>query len=118
MDRDSYERNGDGYLLTTETMRWFWNHYCPEDARTQPDVAPLRAASHADLPPAIVVTAEFDPLCDEGAAYVSALADAGSSAELMAFDGLVHDFFATARLFACSREAVNAVYARLNALLG
>ncbi|MCP5178549.1 MAG: alpha/beta hydrolase [Pseudomonadales bacterium] len=111
MSRDSYRRNGEGYLLTTDTMQWFWDQYCPVDQRGNPDASPLRATSHANLPPAIVVTAEFDPLCDEGAAYAAALNAAGVAVQHTCYPGLVHDFFATARLFPCSRAAVDDVYA-------
>lgn len=117
LSRDSYTRNGEGYLLTTDTMRWFWNHYCPEPQRKHPDVSPLLAESLSGLPPAIVVTAEFDPLCDEGAEFARRLKAEGTDATLHQFDGLVHDFFATARMFGSSRRAVDEVYGALKQLL-
>ncbi|MEQ8858577.1 MAG: alpha/beta hydrolase [Pseudomonadales bacterium] len=104
LDRASYRENGNGYLLELNTMRWFWDHYCPDPAERQsPQASPLRAADLSGLPPALVVTAEFDPLRDEGEAYAAALAAAGTPAEAIRYDGLVHDFFATARMFPCSR---------------
>ena len=76
--RASYRENAEGYMLTADLMRWFWDNYAPDESvRKLATAAPLRAASLADLPPALVVTCEFDPLRDEGAAYASALADAG-----------------------------------------
>ena len=103
MTRGSYIENGEGYVLETGTMHWFWDHYCPEAERANPHASPLRAASHANLPPALVVTAEFDPLRDEGELYAEALRGAGGVAEARRYDGLVHDFFATAQLFDASR---------------
>ena len=105
MERESWHRNGTGYLLEREIMKWFWETYCPNPSdRQDPRTAPIEAASLANLPPALVVTAEFDPLQDEGKAYAEALTAAGSSAVLLPCDGVVHDFFATAALFECSRQ--------------
>ena len=104
LDRPSYRENGTGYLLERDTMRWFWDHYCPDPARRlEPDASPIRAADLSNLPPALVVTAEFDPLRDEGEAYAAALEAAGVPARSVRYDGLVHDFFATAQIFPCSR---------------
>ncbi|NBC22378.1 MAG: alpha/beta hydrolase fold domain-containing protein [Gammaproteobacteria bacterium] len=109
MERASYRENGAGYMLELDTMRWFWDHYCPDPARrTEPQASPLRAADLSNLPPALVVTAEFDPLRDEGEAYAAALAAAGTEAEAVRYDGLVHDFFATAALFEPSRRGFEA----------
>lgn len=105
LERPSYRENGEGYLLELETMRWFWNHYCPDpDRRRLPDTSPLRAEDLSNLPPALVMTAEFDPLRDEGEAYAAALTAAGCRAEAVRLDGLVHDFLATARLIEPSRR--------------
>ena len=76
LTRQSYRDNGDGYVLTAGLMGWFWDHYADEDQRGDIRVAPLRGDLH-DLPPAVVVTAQFDPLRDEGDAYAEALARAG-----------------------------------------
>lgn len=109
MERASYRENGAGYMLELDTMRWFWDHYCPDPAhRADPQASPLRAADLSNLPPALVVTAEFDPLRDEGEAYAAALAAAGNEAEAVRYDGLVHDFFATAALFEPSRRGFEA----------
>lgn len=117
MTRDSYRRNGEGFLLTTETMKWFWDTYCPVDQRTHPWASPLRAINLRGLPPAIIATAEFDPLCDEGASYAGALANAGVSVTYTCHRGLIHDFMATAAMFPCSRAAANDVYAAVRRFL-
>ncbi len=104
LTRGSYEENGEGYLLETRSMVWFWDTYCPDAAqRREATASPLLAGNLSDLPPALVVTAEFDPLRDEGEAYAAALKAAGVDSEARRYDGLVHDFFATAALFQCSR---------------
>lgn len=77
LTRPSYVDNADGYVLTAALMRWFWNHYTDEADHLDPRVSPLRAADLSGLPPAIVVTCEFDPLRDEGEAYAAALEAAG-----------------------------------------
>ena len=75
-ERASYQENGEGYLLTTGLMNWFWDYYADPADRTDPKAAPIRG-DLSGLPPAVVMTAECDPLRDEGAAYASALSDAG-----------------------------------------
>ncbi|CAM3254148.1 alpha/beta hydrolase fold domain-containing protein [Mycobacterium simiae] len=75
--RGSYLENADGYGLTAPLMRWFFDHYADLQVRADPRIAPLRAPDLSGLPPAIIVTAEFDPLRDEGDAYAEALTAAG-----------------------------------------
>jgi acetyl esterase/lipase len=74
----SYLENAEGYVLTKNLMHWFFDHYVDLAQRNDPRVAPLRATDLSHLPPAVVVTCEFDPLRDEGAAYAKALAAAGN----------------------------------------
>jgi len=73
----SMDANAEGYILTRPLMDWFWNAYADEHERLDPKASPIRAASLAGLPPAMVVTVEFDPLRDQGDAYAAALAKAG-----------------------------------------
>jgi acetyl esterase/lipase len=87
--RSSYEENADGYLLTAAGMRWFWDHYADPADRKDPKASPLRGDLH-DLPPALIVTAEFDPLRDEGIAYAEALASAGVPVHHIAARGHIH----------------------------
>jgi cation diffusion facilitator CzcD-associated flavoprotein CzcO/acetyl esterase/lipase len=87
--RFSYEENAEGYLLTAALMRWFWDHYADPADRTDPKASPLRGDA-ANLPPALIVTAEFDPLRDEGEAYAEALAAAGVPVRHLAARGHTH----------------------------
>ena len=90
----SYAENADGYGLTRETMRWFWRHYLAEEGdATHPHAAPLRASDLSRLPPALVVTAEYDPLRDEGEAYAARLRAAGVPTVMSRWDGMNHGFF-------------------------
>ena len=89
--RASYERNADGYGLSREAMRWYWDQYVPEAAqRDHPDASPLRAPDLRGVAPAAVWTCEFDPLLDEGDAYARRLAEAGVPTQRRRYDGLIH----------------------------
>ncbi|MDX2169388.1 MAG: alpha/beta hydrolase fold domain-containing protein [Deltaproteobacteria bacterium] len=90
MRRASYVANGEGYGLTTPLMRWFWDHYADAPDRQRPTASPLRAADLSGLPPALVVTSEFDPLHDEGVAYAAALQAAGVDARHLECPGQIH----------------------------
>ena len=77
-------------MLTTELMRWFWDHYADPSDRKHPLASPLYAENLAGLPPALVVTCEFDPLRDEGKAYADALAAAGTKVRHLDCRGQIH----------------------------
>jgi acetyl esterase len=95
----SLTENGPGPVLTTEDMAWFAGHYIRSAAdRLDPRASPLRWASHAGLPPATIVTAEYDPLRDEGEAYAGRLRAAGVAVDLRRADGMVHGFWTLAAL--------------------
>jgi acetyl esterase/lipase len=91
-DRPSYNDNATGYFLTRSLMYWFWDIYCSPADRTDPRVSPLRGKL-AGLPPAFVVTCEFDPLRDEGIAYAEALGAAGVPVEQLNASGHFHSSF-------------------------
>ena len=89
----SYQENADGYFLTKDSMVWFWNHYLQqEEDGKNPYASPLLAEDVSGLPPALVVTAEYDPLRDEGEAYAKKLLDAGVGVTLKRYEGLIHGF--------------------------
>ncbi|MPY66544.1 alpha/beta hydrolase [Deinococcus sp. SDU3-2] len=89
----SRRENAEGYFLTEERMRFFGQMYLQDAAHgAHPHVSPLHAAELHDLPPALVMTAEFDPLRDEGAAYAQALQAAGVRAEHLPGPGMIHGF--------------------------
>ncbi|HMC68009.1 MAG TPA: alpha/beta hydrolase fold domain-containing protein, partial [Mycobacteriales bacterium] len=77
------------YILTTALMHWFWDHYADPADRSDPKAAPLRGKLDG-LPPAVVVTADFDPLRDEGIAYAQALNDAGVHVRYIRARGHTH----------------------------
>jgi acetyl esterase len=93
MDTASYRDSADGYHLTAAGMRWYWEHYLGGADGAAPDASPLRAAFFGDLPPALVITAEYDPLRDEGEAYAARLQAAGVAAAASRYPGTVHGFF-------------------------
>ena len=88
--RRSYVENADGYVLTTGLMHWFWDHYADPADRQDPKASPLRADDLSNLPPALVVTCEFDPLRDEGATYAEAMAEAGVQVRHLPCSGQIH----------------------------
>jgi acetyl esterase len=91
--RPSYRANETGMGLTRKGMEWFWKNYVPDLAtRDEPYASPLHAKDLRGLPPAIVVTAECDPLRDEGAAYAERLREAGVRVTYMEYPGMVHAF--------------------------
>ena len=107
VDNGSYRDNADGYQLTRDGMIWYWDHYLADAAdAANAYAAPLQAADLSGLPPALVLTAEYDPLRDEGEAYAAALQAAGVPTECIRYDGLIHGFFG---MFAAVDQARQAV---------
>jgi acetyl esterase len=90
--RRSMIDNGEDFFLTRAAMEWFYSHYINEDDHEHHFVAPIRA-DLSDLPPALVITAEFDPLRDEGNDYGRLLQRAGVPTTVSCYDGMIHGFF-------------------------
>jgi len=98
-DTDSYHRNGQGYMLTQDSMRWYTANYLSQDSHADDwRASPLLAASHADLPAALVMTAGFDPLRDEGLQYADALSQAGVRTQYICFERQIHGFITMGRV--------------------
>lgn len=110
----SHQYFAERFLLTGRSIDWFMEHYLPKgtDAR-HPRASPLFAQSLADLPPALVVTAGFDPLRDEGRLYAEALSAAGTRVEYKCYEGLIHAFL---QMSSGPRAAASAVNDILEAL--
>jgi acetyl esterase len=90
----SYVENAEGYGLTAAGMRWFWGHYLSNESEADNQyVSPLRAQNLRGLPPALIITAEYDVLRDEGERYGKRLAEAGVPAKVTRYDGMHHGFF-------------------------
>ena len=103
----SYLDNGEGYQLSRDGMIWYWDHYLASDAdAANPYAAPMQASSLSGLPPALVITAEFDPLRDEGEAYAQRLAEAGVPTTCTRYDGMIHGFYGMSAMVDKAREAV------------
>jgi acetyl esterase len=118
-DNPSMIDNAKGYFLEADSMRWFWDHY----ARNDDDFAdwrfsPLRASDVSQLAPAVVITAEFDPLRDQGEAYGTRLRDAGVTCEVVRADGLIHGFFGMHAFMPPGQEAWDVAVGALTGALG
>jgi len=111
----SIEENAEGYFLTKDAMVWFCGHYLGDVDPKHPSVSPLHADSLAGLPPALVITAEFDPLRDEGEAYAAALREAGVSVDAIRYAGQIHNFVGMAALLDDGKDALNRAGAALRA---
>ncbi|MDQ4121432.1 MAG: alpha/beta hydrolase [Acidobacteriota bacterium] len=106
-DYQSYAENQNTKPLNTAMMSWFAKYYIPnEQQRSDPTASPLLANDLSGLPPAIVITAEFDPLRDQGEAYAQKLADAGVPVDSKLYDGVTHEFFGLAGTVSKAKEAV------------
>ncbi|MFI6691180.1 alpha/beta hydrolase [Streptomyces sp. NPDC050433] len=117
LDNASYTDPANQLTLTRDTMAWFWNHYADPEQRTNPDASPLRAADLSGLPPAVVLTAEYDPLRDEGEAYAEKLRAAGVPVAHRRFTGQVHGFFSMVGVLPGAADAMDFVVEQLAGLL-
>jgi len=110
LNTPSYLGNATGYVLTREGMRWFWNHYLARESQgREPYASPLRAPSLTGLPSALVITAEYDPLRDEGEAYAARLRDAGVPVTVTRYTGMFHGFVRMTRILDKARVALDEI---------
>ena len=104
----SHQTNGEGYVLTTKMLDYFYEHYLssPNEKRDWRG-SPLFANDLKGLPPALVITAGFDPLRDEGAAYAVALTKAGNEATYVCFERQIHGFITMGKVFSDASPAIS-----------
>ncbi|HZO70904.1 MAG TPA: alpha/beta hydrolase [Ktedonobacteraceae bacterium] len=103
----SYQENAEGYFLTREGMVWFWDLYLSNEGEAlHPYVSPLQAESLSGLPPAMVITAEFDPLRDEGEMYANRLKDADVPVTYVPYQGMIHGFVGMAAVIDQGKVAI------------
>ena len=106
----SFSNTVNALLLGKRDVAWSFDHYVTEaDDRDNPEVSPLRAPDLSNLPPAIVITDEYDPLRDEGFAYTARLRDAGVPVTARHYDDMMHVFFQFVNIFERGNEAVEQV---------
>jgi acetyl esterase len=111
-ERPSLSDNATGYGLSRDTIIWYWRQYLADDfdASSNPHAAPMRAADVSGLPPAFVVTAEFDPLRDDGEAYAARLRQAGVPVSAQRWLGANHGFIQWSGLIPLADDAMAALY--------
>jgi acetyl esterase len=118
-DTPSYHENAEGYSLTKDDMVWFWEHYLPsKDEGKRPYASPLQAHDLSNLPPAIVITAEYDPLRDEGEMYADRLQEAGNKVTVKRYHGMIHGFFGMGAMIDQGKLVVNDVATALRSAFG
>ena len=118
-DTASYVENASGYLLTRDMMIWAWKHYlADEQDGRNPLASPLRADDLSGLPPALVITAEFDPLRDEGEAYAARLREVSVPTRCTRYDGMFHGFFSMGEGIDKTKEAMAEAGQALRAAFG
>jgi acetyl esterase len=118
MSYPSHVENGDGYMLTNEATAWFLGHYLgPDDDPKHPSLSPHFSDDLSGVAPAVIITAEFDPLRDEGEAYAARLRDSGVAVDLRHYDGMIHGFFQMGGITPVADSAVSDAASRLRAAL-
>jgi acetyl esterase len=107
LETGSHREFGEGYFLTSAGMEWFTSHYLvSDDQKSHPEVSPLLAPNLSGLPPALIITAEFDPLRDEGEAYAKRLQEAGVPVTISRYPGMIHGFVSMRGVLAGGRQAI------------
>ena len=106
----SQQEYSSGYLLERDSIEWYKKQYIPQDQDAMdPRISPLYAHDFSSLPPALIITAEYDPMRDEGETYAQKLKSAGVPTELKRYKGMVHGFFQMKGILDETRLAINHV---------
>ena len=105
----SYDEFARSFSLERADMLWYWNHYLGDQDRLQPLASPFRAPDLSGLPPALIITAGYDPLRDEGEAYAQRLREAGVPTTLTRYDGVIHGFLGMLGVVDESQQAIEQV---------
>ena len=113
----SFVDNATGYYLTADQMRWFWSKYVGQSSPDHPYLSPLYAANLRGQPAALIITAEFDPLRDDGERYAERLRDAGVAVELRRVEGQIHSFMGLIATVPEARECWTLVAERVRSVL-
>jgi acetyl esterase len=116
---DSYQNLATGYGLSTQGMKWFWDQYLQGNQHDQnPYAVPMTAESFKDLAPAILITAEFDPLRSDGENYAALLRRDGVPVTYKQFDGMIHGFFTNMAVTETAKVAIDFVADELKKMVG
>ena len=117
-DTASYKEHATGYGLTTQAMEWFWDQYLQGDAHNQnPYAIPQRAKDFSALAPAIIITAQYDPLLSDSEKYAEALRNAGVTVQYREYEGMIHGFYSNMGITPTSATAVDFAAAEIRKLI-
>lgn len=105
---DSYIKNATGYGLSTQAMKWFWDQYLQGNAHdANPYAIPMRAKSFSEIAPAVIITAQYDPLVSDGENYADLLKRDGVSVVYKEYSGMIHGFFTNMAVTPTARESID-----------
>ena len=114
---DSYIKNATGYGLSTQAMKWFWDQYLQGSQHdTNPYAVPMKATSFTDIAPAIIITAQYDPLISDGEKYAELLQRDGVQVIYKEYAGMIHGFFTNMAVTPTARESIDFVAAEIKKL--
>jgi acetyl esterase len=116
--RASRQRYGEGYFLDFGTLQWFFERYLPKGDAEHWRASPMRAESLVGLPPMMLISAEFDPLVDDCAAFAQRVREEGGEVECLQVEGVLHGFITLGKLFPQADAAIEAAAAALARALG
>lgn len=120
LEKKSFREMGKDYILTTDLIDWFYSKYLPnKEDRTNPLAMPLNAKDLSRLPPALIITANYDPLCDDGSDYAARLRDAGNKVKLICYETMNHGFIVYGALSPVAQrnvEEIAAEFAKLKSI--